>query len=198
GLVNPTLWDFVDYTGFKAFNITNARIYGVDIAINGKGKIGKIPLDMGFGYTYTNPIDLNFEENMDGYSSSENILKYRFYHSLKASISLEYKGFASGLDVDYHSYMINIDKAFEDSIRTPPNPTYPNGIGVGVILPGIKNYRENHNKGDFVFDFYVAYEFKKIHKLLFVIKNILNREYMIRPGDIREPINYGLQYSLKI
>jgi len=198
GLVNPTLWDFVDYTGFKAFNITNARIYGVDIAINGKGKIGKIPLDMGFGYTYTNPIDLNFEENMAGYSSTKNILKYRFYHSLKASISLEYKGFASGLDVDYHSYMINIDKAFEDSIRTPPNPTYPNGIGVGVILPGIKNYRENHNKGDFVFDFYVAYEFKKIHKLLFVIKNMLNREYMIRPGDIREPINYGLQYSLKI
>lgn len=197
-LINPNLWDFLDYTGFKAFNISNARIYGFDIAVSGKGNIKTIPINYSIGYTYTNPIDLKFEESKAGYSTGINILKYRFYHSAKATIGLEYKSFNMGMDVDYHSYMINIDRAFEDSIRTPPNPTYPNGIGVGIILPGIKAYRENHNTGDILFDFYISYTLKEKHKFLIVVKNVLNREYMIRPGDVREPINYGLQYSLKI
>ncbi|MBL6962476.1 MAG: TonB-dependent receptor [Bacteroidetes bacterium] len=197
-LKNPTLWDFIDYTGFKAFNISNAQIYGIDIVLSGNGMIHKIPINYSLGYTYNKPLDLKFEENKAGYSTDHNILKYRFYHSAKASLSVEHKGLSMGLDADYHSHMINIDKAFEDSIRTPPNPSYPNGIGIGIILPGIKNYREEHNKGDIVFDFFLSYTLKEKHKLLFVIKNLLNREYMIRPGDVREPINYGIQYSIKL
>ncbi|MFC2114745.1 TonB-dependent receptor domain-containing protein, partial [Bacteroidota bacterium] len=197
-LINPTWNDFIDYTGFRAYNISNARISGLDISFSVKGMLKNIPITLGGGYTYTNPIDLDFDLNKGGYSNDTiNILKYRFYHSAKLDLEMNIRNFSFGFNLDYHSFMINIDKAFEDSIRTPPNPTYPNGFPVGIILPGAKEYRENQHTGDLVFDTRVYYAISEKQRISFIVKNLLNREYMIRPGDIQAPRNYAMQYSLK-
>jgi len=191
-----TFIQFFDYTGFKAFNISNAQINGFDITLTGQGKFLGLPATLLVGYTYTNPIDLDV--NRDSLkSTNDNLLKYRFYHSAKADFEISYKKVTAGISVDYHSYMINIDKAFEDTVRwANGNPIIQNGEAV-MFMPGLKEYREKHNKGDIVFDFRISYQVQESSKISVIVKNILNREYMLRPGDVQAPRNIALQYALQ-
>ncbi len=193
---NPGLHYF-DYTGFKAYNISNAQINGVDITIMGQGKFFGLPATAMLGYTYTNPTDLDLNRDSLKSHPQNNILKYRFYHSAKADFEVQYKDFAVGVGLDYHSFMINIDKAFEEPIRLPDgHPLIQNGDTV-FILPGLKEYREKHHSGDIVVDARVSYQITEKTKITFLVKNIFNREYMGRPGDVQPPRNAALQLALK-
>jgi len=109
---------------------------------------------------------------------------------------VEYKKIAIGISMDYHSFMINIDKAFVEPITINGYPYVPNG-DTAYFLPGLKQYREEHNTGDIVFDCRVSLRVTETSKLSLIIKNIFNREYMIRPGDIQPPRSIALQYALK-
>jgi outer membrane receptor protein involved in Fe transport len=173
--------------GFQSRNIGNAQITGVDITITGTGKLFGLPTTLLAGYTYTNPIDLNVKIPDSLKSTKANILKYRNYHSAKADIEVNYKKISSGLSMVYTSKMINIDNVFEEPLFE--------GSTI-YILPGLKEYREKHNKGHIVFDFRVSYTMDEHSKLSFVIKNLFNKEYMGRPGDIRPPRNLSLQYII--
>ena len=177
----------IDYYGFKAFNIGNAEITGVDFTFAGEGKLFGLPATILLGYTYTNPIDLNVAN--DSNKTTENaILKYRFYHSAKGDFEISYKKITFGLSFVYSSFMINIDKAFEEPI-IPYSNIY--------ILPGLKEYRETHKTGHVVFDNRIAYQLSDMIKVSLVTKNIFNVEYMGRPGDIRPPRNISLQFTMK-
>ncbi|NTW31630.1 MAG: TonB-dependent receptor [Bacteroidetes bacterium] len=187
---------FFEYTGFKAFNISNAQINGFDITLTGKGKFFGLPATLLVGYTYTNPIDLDV--NRDSLkSTNDNILKYRFYNSVKADFEVSYKKVTAGISIDYHSYMINIDKAFEDTIRwADGKPIIQYGKPMMFLL-GLKEYRLKHNKGDIVFDFRISYQVVENSKISIVVKNLFNREYMLRPGDVQPPRNIAIQYALQ-
>jgi len=195
-LTSPSLMDFFNYTGFKAINISNAQINGVDITVMGQGKLLGLPATLLLGYTYTNPIDLDAKRDTLKTSNS-NILKYRYYHSAKIDFDLAYHDISFGLNIEYHSYMINIDKAFEEPLKLPNGePIIQNGDTV-FFLPGLKQYREKHHTGDIVFDARFSYQITDKSKLSLVMKNVFNHEYMLRPGDVQAPRNIALQYSLK-
>ena len=100
----------------------------------------------------------------------------------KSDIQLGYKNFELGFSTRYNSWMVNIDKIFEEK------------IGTQEILPGLKQYRELNKKGALVIDFRVAYSIKKQYRLNFIINNLLNAEYASRPGDIQPPRNFILQF----
>lgn len=193
-LTNPDLFDFFNYTGFKAENISDVRINGFEIGFVGEGKAGALNYQYNFGYTYINPVDKNFDkESALKYSSTDkNILKYRFYHSSKAAFDVSYRKISSGFNIDYHSYMINIDKAFEDSLR------FENGVPYGIILPGMKAYREKHNKGDVIVNWRFSWEPVPAIRMSAIINNLFNREYMTRPADVRPPRVFALQLSIKL
>lgn len=192
---NPTPFDKIAYFGAKSINVGNARITGVDITLTGTGKIFGIVTTVLAGYTYTNPIDLNYDPSTDTMNTaSSNILKYRYYHNAKADMQLEYKKWSTGMSMRYNSFMINIDKSFQQELFNDLFPTYHSGL---YILPGIKEYREKNNKGDLVFDHRIAYSITKFMKLSFITKNIFNREYMSRPGDIQPPRTFVLQANFK-
>jgi outer membrane cobalamin receptor len=193
---NPTLVDYLNYTGFKAYNISNAQINGFEITLAGKGKFFGLPSALLCGYTYTNPIDL--DANRDSLKSTKgDILKYRFYHSAKFDFEVTYKKFTVGVGMMYNSFMINVDKAFEDSLRGPNGkPIIMYGKPI-LILPGLKEYREKHNKGDIVIDLRVALQATEKSRVSIILKNVLNREYMTRPGDVQAPRNIAIQYSLR-
>lgn len=195
-ITNPSLTDYFFYTGFKAYNISNAQIYGVDITIMGQGKFFGLPATLLMGYTYTNPTDLDV--NRDSLKSNgSNVLKYRFYHSVKADFEVAYKDISAGINLDYHSFMINIDKAFEDTLRLPDgSPIIINNVPQ-MFLPGLKEYREKHHTGDIVFDFRLSYQITETSKISIIVKNVFNREYMLRPGDVQPPRSIALQYALK-
>jgi outer membrane receptor protein involved in Fe transport len=180
-----------NFFGFQAQNAEKARIAGVEFSFNSQGKIGEIQLTSLIGYTYMNPISLN---NNDTYLSTfsdtiSKTLKYRFKHLVKADVEATWKNISLGFSARYNSFMSNVDRSFVD------------GIAVGVttieILPGLKGYREENNKGSLVFDARIGYNFLEHYRVGFVVNNLLNNEYDTRPGDIQAPRSYVLQLQLK-
>ncbi len=190
-ITRPTIFDFFNYTGFKAYNIGQARITGFEITLNGQGSIGELPVEFSTGYTYTDPVEKNFDPAKSTATTTKNILKYRFYHSAKAGINISYRKFSTGITMDYHSYMINIDKAFEDSLR------FSNGIPYGIIVPGMKAYRAANNKGDVLFNWRLTWQPIALTRFSFIINNLFNREYMTRPADVGPPRVFAIQASVR-
>jgi outer membrane receptor protein involved in Fe transport len=171
--------------GFRATNAERARISGIEFAFNSQGKIGPIDITSLLGYTYMNPISLNTDPSYKQTFSdtSSTILKYRFRHMAKTDIQLGYKNFELGFSTRYNSWMVNIDRIFEEA------------IGSQEILPGLKKYREQNKKGAFVTDIRLAYSLKKQYRFNFIVNNLFNVEYASRPGDIQPPRNFILQFQ---
>lgn len=172
----PTL----DNLGFKSVNIGAARITGIDLSVNGQGKAGIATFNYFAGYTYMNPLDLSSD------TLTDQILKYRYRHSAKGDFEIIVKSFSSGITVTYQSFIERIDEAFEMEILGQE------------FFPGLKEYRMDNNKGAVIFDFRAGWQVTPSSGFNLIIKNILNQEYMGRPGDIQPPRNISLQYLLKI
>lgn len=184
--------------GFRAENAEKARIAGVELSVNGTGHIGPVEITTIMGYTYMNPIYLNTdstyiygEDGNGGLSdTTSNMLKYRFRHLAKGDIQFKYKKVMLGFTGRYNSFMQNIDGTFENGINVP-------FVGNTPILPGIKEYREENNNGDIVFDARVGYQVNNIFMINFIVNNVFNREYMTRPGDIQAPRQFILRIQAK-
>ena len=177
-----------NWFGFQARNAEKARISGIELSFNSQGRIGDVELTSLVGYTYMNPISLNQDSAyLSTFSdTTTNVLKYRFNHLAKADIEASWKGISVGFSARYNSFMSNIDAIFEGEI-----------IEGLAILPGLKDYREENNKGALVFDFRTGYNFAEHYRVGFIINNILNAEYVTRPGDIQAPRSFILQLQMK-
>jgi iron complex outermembrane receptor protein len=174
---------FYNWVGFQAQNAEKARITGLEFSFNSSGKIGNVELVSLLGYSYMNQISLN--NNLIYRASfsdtSTNMLKYRFNHLAKADVQATYKKWSIGGSMRYNSFMKNIDRAFEVGV-----------LGIELLV-GMEHYRQQFNKGVFVFDARVSYEMKKGVKFNFIANNFLNAEYSSRPGDLQAPRNFALQ-----
>lgn len=187
--LNPSSPGFLfNWLGFQAQNAESARITGAEITLQGTGKIGPLDATVLAGYTYMNPVTLNTDSTyLATFSdSTSNMLKYRFNHLVRADIQLGYKKFFTGMSVRYNSFMVNIDKSFEELEL--------DGFVFGdLILPGLKDYREENNKGNIVFDARVGYQISKKSTVSLIVNNVFNEEYMTRPGDVQAPRTFVLQ-----
>jgi outer membrane receptor protein involved in Fe transport len=170
----------IDDLGFKSVNVGAARITGIDLSINGQGKAGIANFNYYAGYTYMNPLDLSSD------TIDDQILKYRYKHSVKGDFEVVIKDFNSGITITYQSFMERIDAAFEEKILGQE------------IFPGLKDYRQENDQGAVVFDFRFGWQATSSSSISFIVKNLFNKEYMGRPGDIQPPRNLSLQYILKI
>jgi outer membrane receptor protein involved in Fe transport len=171
----PTLKDL----GFKSINIGAARINGIDLTINGKGKAGIVGFTYFAGYTYMNPVDLSSD------SLGPQILKYRYKHAAKGDFGMNIKHFNAGITISYQSFIERIDEAFEATI-----------LG-HEFFPGLKDYRMKNDKGQVVFDIRAGWQVTASSEITLFVKNMFNKEYMGRPGDIRPPRSISLQYILR-
>jgi iron complex outermembrane receptor protein len=179
---------FYNWVGFQAQNAEKARITGLEISFNSSGKIGNVELVSLIGYTYMNPISLNNDPvyRASFSDTSTNMLKYRFNHLAKADIQATYKKWSIGASMRYNSFMKNIDRAFEVGV-----------LGTELLV-GMQQYRQQFNKGVFVFDARLSYEVKKGVKFNFIANNFLNAEYSSRPGDLQAPRNFTIQLQYDI
>lgn len=170
--------------GFKSVNVGHTRIDGIDISLVGQGKIGPIGVDALAGYTYMNPISLDFDPAHDTLfnTSKENILKYRYKHIAKADVQLNYKKWSFGVSMRYNSFMENLDKFF---------------YSAGYLVGGIKEYRERFHTGDIVFDHRISYQVNDMFRVALVTNNVFNREYTSRPADVQAPRNFAVQLVVK-
>ena len=165
--------------GFKSVNIGNTKITGFDLELTGDGSIGRLPITLLCGYTYIDPIQLDFNPAKDTLKNSANynILKYRYRHLFKGDIEFNPGKFMIGFSTRYNSFMENIDAVFESDFT----------------IPGVKHYREKHYYGDWVFDARLGYRVTEHFKFAFIVRNVFNHEYMGRPADMQAPRNFAIQ-----
>lgn len=186
---NPDAINYLyKWIGFQAQNAEKARITGLEFSFNSQGKIGDVELTSLIGYTYMNPISLNSDSAYRATFSdtTSNMLKYRFNHLAKVDIQATYKKFSIGFSSRYNSYMKNIDVVFET------------GVLGQELLVGMKKYRDANQRGALVFDTRMSYDIKKEIKLNLIVNNLLNAEYVSRPGDIQAPRNFILQLQFSL
>jgi len=177
----PTLNDI----GFKSINVGHARISGIDATFTGQGTFFGFPATILAGYTYCYPINLDYNPED---SNSVKILKYRYLHSVKADFDVTFHFFTLGIGMIYNSNMVNIDKAFEGELIP--------GISSSDLLPGLKAYRKENNTGYFVMNLRGLFDITETQRVGLFVNNLLNKEYMSRPGLIEAPRNIAIQYSL--
>ena len=197
----------IAFAGFKSQNIGRARINGVDASVTGTGKIGPINVSTLLGYTYTNPVYVNYDPLKDTLGlPGVNILKYRNRHLIKADIQLEYRKFAIGYSARYYSPMENIDVRFTQSVLHEYNEKDPvtgqyivnfDAAQSTYVMPGLNDYRKKHPGGNWIQDARMSYQICKYLKLAFIVNNIFNEEYTLRPGDVRPPTQYVWQAVFK-
>ena len=168
--------------GFQARNVGQARITGIDANITGQGDIGPISTRILAGYTYTYPIDMNTDSvYLATKTNANNILKYRFFHSVKTDVEMSYNKFIIGVSYVMNGPVENIDAFFES----------------GIVFPGLKEYREEHNKPYHLFDVRLSYKLSDNNRITVLLKNATNAEFMVRPGDIYAPRNIAIQLRMK-
>ncbi len=183
----PTLAD----VGFKSLNVGHARINGIDATFTGQGTMFGFPASALIGYTFTNPIDLGYDPTKDTTKTENNkYLKYRFLHSVKADFEVTFDFFTFGATFIYNSNIINIDKAFEAPLI--------DGYAPSDLLPGIKAYRDKHNKGYALFNIRGMFDITETQRIGLFVNNLFNTEYMTRPGFIEAPRNIAIQYTLNL
>jgi len=184
--------------GFRSINIGKSRVWGAEASIMGTGKLTKdLTMNVLIGYTYTNPkVDnpnLVYGEDSQGKqltnrNTSDTInnpkgdmLKYRFHHLVRADVEFVYKKLMVGVSCRYNSMMKNVDNAF-----------------YLFKAFGITGIDESRTKGgDYVFDARIGYEVHPGHKVNFIVNNVANRVYALRPLAPEAPRYFCLQYSVQ-
>ena len=162
------------FLAFQSLNIGDTRILGTELSVNGFGKIGNVTTYLLAGYTYIDPIYKDTTIDTQS-SSTTNILKYRNKHSFKFDIEFRYKKFIVGTGYLHNSKVEAIDRAL----------LFP--------LFGVAEYREKNDKGYGNLDFRLSYNITKKFKLAFISKNVLNKEFMVRPGTLEAPRTFTLR-----
>ena len=184
--------------GFKFINTGDTRVRGLELSIAGEGKItNNLKVEVLCGYTYALPqsvypdrvyaIDSTPQAmtyNFTSTDTTDNVLKYRFKHIAKGDVQISYKWFSIGGSWRYFSPMQNIDKTF---YRLE-----------SVLHSGIEKYRDNHNYGTHIIDARIGAAVTKRLKLSFVVNNVFNKSYSLRPLKIESPRTFALQLSLKV
>jgi outer membrane receptor protein involved in Fe transport len=185
-------------SGFKYLNTGPTRVRGVDISIAGEGAISKdFKIDILGGYTYTLPQAVNpalvyatdtAHEKLSyaatSSNSANNVLKYRFQTIAKLDVELKYKKISIGGNWTYYSNMQNIDTVFYQL--------------ASLAAYDIAQYREEHHTGVNVFDGRVGLQATKKIKMAFVINNLFNLSYSLRPLKIESPRTFAIRLSYKV
>ena len=175
------------FLGFQSVNIDDTRIKGFEVSFTGTGSLFGAATEVLLGYTYIDPTYQEFNERqMELSTSDENILKYRFKHTVKIDAQTKlWNRFTVGAALQYNSFMEAIDKFFEEVEISPLIPP--------LDFFGLKQYREDNQSGSAVLDLRFGYDIGETAKVSFLINNITNHFYTIRPALAEAPINLSLR-----
>lgn len=200
------------YLGFKAVNVSRARIAGFEVSAFGEGRIGEIPARFWAGYTYSFPGDLTSDPSQrkvgqyiknlfngiflkaDDPLAMNSILNFRALHVARFDMEVDVQKFTFGLAANYNGYMYDVDDFFKGEGRVE-EIVAAGSEDVGNIVESLAFFRKDHTKGDWVIDLRAAYMPNDKNRIDFIINNINNREYALRPLKMSPPMTINLRYS---
>ena len=196
--------------GFKSVNLSRGRIAGLEVGGYVNGQIGPIPYRFWGGYTYTYPGDLDsiqskemsyfvnlvkaFGDVESNDELQETILKYRSLHTARLDLELPFKFVTVGGAAIFNGYMWQID----DVLLSEGNiGELIYTLNDGELIPGYREFRETSKGGDWIYDARLSFDLGKHIRLGFIINNIANKEYAIRPGRMNSMRSYNVKCQFK-
>ncbi len=187
--------------GLKPLNVEDARIAGYELGLAGKGKIGPVGVQLGIGYTYSWPGKFestqgekfnvgDFLHDMFKYnfqrvpvSDTAKILYYRIRHLVRGDVEVSYWKCYVGATISYGSAPEKIPNLFKAA-----------EVAIFHKDDALETYTQDHIHGDVIIDLRAGIKVSDHVDLGFIVKNLTNRLYELRPG-MAEPIrNFTLQF----
>jgi iron complex outermembrane receptor protein len=183
--------------GFKALNLQQARVAGMEASISGSGAIGEVIINVLGGYTYCYPVNLaqdtsakkagnyikDFAKSFGGVDSAyaaSKLLPYRNRHLVKFDIEASYRKINIGYGVQYYSKFDNIDPLLY------------------IIIPGLPKFMNSVGSGDWVHQARIGVNISPNLTVSFIVNNVMNLEYATRPARMDPPRTFNLQMRFKI
>ncbi len=163
--------------GFKSLNIDNTQISGIEFSAFAQGALFGLPTSFLMGYTNIDPVNLNYDPSDSLSVDNYETLKYRYRNSAKADVETTWKKITVGINAIYNSFMEQIDPYVE------------------TFVSGIEDFRANHNSGDLVLDLRFGFHLNENTEIFLIGKNVMNREYTLRPGYLEPPRTIAIQFS---
>jgi outer membrane cobalamin receptor len=165
--------------GFMATNVENSRVYGGEMEFYLTRQTGLLNSYLSGGYVFMYPVEFDPKTGRN----KDVFLKYRRKHSFKLSFGSSYRRISAGFSLDVSSAVLNIDDVFL-------NPETRE-----TILPGFYDYWTGRAGGHIVVDPRLGYDLNDNLKISLAVKNVLNTEYMGRPGDIMPHRNFSVRLA---
>ncbi|MBO4232033.1 MAG: TonB-dependent receptor [Bacteroidales bacterium] len=204
---------FMDRFGFRFLNTGPATITGVDINFMAGGKISKnVEYSISMSYNYNLPLASNpdkayYENDGKEYTfnntssdTTRRVLKYRIEHMAKFDVEFTFwKQLSVGFTGSYYSAMKNVDKFFFTYDVENPNLSSVRIKQLRAMgdLPfcGYYNYfnSKDYQRGSWVFDARVSWNIKDV-TLSFIVKNLFNKSYALRPLYVEPTRTFTLQF----
>ncbi len=183
--------------GFKALNLQEARVAGMEASVSGSGAIGEVIINVLGGYTYSYPVNLaqdtaarnagtyikNFVQSFGGVDSAyaaSKVLPYRNRHLVKFDVEASYRKINLGYGVQYYSKFDNIDPYLY------------------VVIPGLPKFMRSIGNGDWVHQVRIGVNISPNFTISFLVNNVMNLEYATRPARMDAPRTFNLQMRFKI
>jgi outer membrane receptor protein involved in Fe transport len=211
----------IERYGYKFLNIGPAKVNGVDFSLTAEGKMTKhISYTLMASYTWSNPTtkdtaliyykfkpepdspetDCSF--NSTSSDTARRVLKYRIEHMIKLDLDFTFfKKFALGGTLNYYTSMKNVDVfMFEKDAN---NPNFGEEDKQRILSIGdfpfynFYNFFQDHKKGSLTLDLRASYYFPKV-SISFIVKNVTNSLYALRPLYVEPPRTFTLQLVVKI
>lgn len=188
--------------GPRAINIENARIAGYEVGLMSSGKIGPVGLRINAGYSYNFPGKKDNDTGAAHYTTGEflrdvfrfngkrvdsatmpHLLPYRIRHLVRADIEISYWKAYLGASFYYTS--------------TPEKvPYFYKTVATFIFNDGnaVERYLAEHGNGDFAMDIRAGIKPTDKFSFGFIVKNVTNHLYSVRPGRPEPLRNYTFQF----
>ncbi|MBP5710060.1 MAG: TonB-dependent receptor [Bacteroidales bacterium] len=203
---------FMDRFGFRFLNTGPATITGVDANFMTGGTISdNVSYSISLSYNYNLPIAKNPDKayysndgkeytfNNTSSDTTRKVLKYRIEHMAKFDVEFTFwKQLSIGFTGSYYSAMKNVDKFFFSYDVENPNLSAVRIKQLRAMgdLPfcGYYNYfnSKDYQRGSWVFDARLSYTIKDV-TLSFIVKNLFNKSYALRPLYVEPTRTFTLQ-----
>lgn len=214
--------------GFKFLNTGKNRVRGIETSVMGGGQFTKsFGMNLIVGYTYTIPESVfpdsvfytdatggasvqKFTHNSTSIGNTK-ILKYRFQHLANLDMEFSYRKWSLGYTFRYYSYMKNIDRVLYDLDSNVKGNNGHDLFDTGVIEsrgdtevqdwtdPNAPRYAiSDKHKGNYVMDARVSFQVTGWLKAAFIVNNLLNRSYSLRPLKMEQPRTASIQFTVKV
>ena len=145
---------------------------------------------------YTDPLQMKEKSNTSRY------LKYRPKHTFKTSLDFQWKRLSVGTNLQWKSKILAVDYIMLDERIKANGPTeimdYVRDILFGTEKDGynLAAYWKEHNKDYFIMDLRAGVRVTNNVQFQFLVNNLLNKEYSVRPMDVAAPRTFIMKVGL--